>query len=165
MLNNYESLYEDLLNKSRKPSMVIRSTRSLSTQSYKTINHLNPELMKNLIKVLKSNRAQRQQHKLNLEIQKSNKFHFGTKSLQMQGPKVSNDLPFQIKSKENSQVKDAINFWEVSQCSYNICFDSKIQIFDDISARDILFKHKYILYLEEINTVILSTNSSLLSSG
>ena len=59
MLNNYESLYEDLLNKSRKPSMVIRSTRSLSTQSYKTINHLNPELMKNLIKVLKSNRAQR----------------------------------------------------------------------------------------------------------
>ena len=44
----------------------------------------------------------------------------------MQGPKVSNDLPFQIKSKENSQVKDAINFWEVSQCSYNICFDSKI---------------------------------------
>ena len=35
-------------------------------------NSLNPEFMKNLFKVRKTNTAQKEQYKLNLEIQKSN---------------------------------------------------------------------------------------------
>ena len=52
--------------------------------------------MKNLFKVCKTNRAQKQQHKLNLEILKSNQVSFGTKSLRIQGPKVWNVLSFRI---------------------------------------------------------------------
>ena len=47
------------------------------------INNLNPEFMKNLFKVRKTNRAQREQYKLNLEIQKSNQVYFSTKSLRI----------------------------------------------------------------------------------
>ena len=49
------------------------------------INNLNPEFMKNLFKVRKTNRAQREQYKLNLEIQKSNQVYFSTKSPRIQG--------------------------------------------------------------------------------
>ena len=49
------------------------------------INNLNPEFRKNFFKVRKTNRAQREQYKLNLEIQKSNQVYFSTKSLRIQG--------------------------------------------------------------------------------
>ena len=74
MLNDYESSYEDLLKKSGNPSLNLWRTRSLCIEIYKTINNLNPELMKKLLKVRKTNRAQKEQYKLNLEIPKSIKF-------------------------------------------------------------------------------------------
>ena len=49
-------------------------------RNFHTINNLNPEFMKNLFKVRKTNRAQREQYKLNLEISKSDQVSFGTKS-------------------------------------------------------------------------------------
>lgn len=52
--------------------MNLRRTKSLCTEIYKTINNLNPEFMRNLPMVYKTNRVQRQQSKLNLEILKSN---------------------------------------------------------------------------------------------
>ena len=64
MLNDYESSYENLLKKSENPNMNLRRTRSLCIEIYKTINNLNPEFMKNLFKVRKRNRAQREQYML-----------------------------------------------------------------------------------------------------
>ena len=74
MLNDYASSYEDLLKKSGNPSLNLRRTRSLCIEIYKTINNLNPEFMEKLFKVRKTNRAQKEQYKLNLEIPKSIKF-------------------------------------------------------------------------------------------
>ena len=88
MLNDYESSYENLLKKSENPNMNLRRTRSLCIEIYKTINNLNPGFMKNLFKVRKTNRAKREQYKLNLKIPKSNQVSFGTKSLRIQGPRV-----------------------------------------------------------------------------
>ena len=64
MLNDYESSYENLLKKSENPNTNLRRTRSLCIEIYKTINNLNPEFMKNLFKVRKRNRAQREQYML-----------------------------------------------------------------------------------------------------
>ena len=96
MLNGYESSYEDLLKKSGNPSMNLRRTRSLCIKIYKNNNNLNPEFMKNLFKACKTNREQREQYKLNLEIPKSNQVSLVTKSLRIQGPRVWNAVPFHI---------------------------------------------------------------------
>ena len=72
------------MKKSRNPSMNLRRTRSLCIEIYKTIINLYPEFMKNLFIIRKTNRAQREQYKLNLEIPKSNQVSFGTKSLGIQ---------------------------------------------------------------------------------
>ena len=60
--------------------------------------------MKKLLKVPKTNREEKEQYKLNLEIPKSNQVSFGTKSLRIQGPRIWNALPFHIKFKENLQA-------------------------------------------------------------
>ena len=90
MLNDYESSCEGLSKRSGKPSMNLKRIKSLSTEIYKTINNLNPEFLKNLLIVCKTNRAQRQQNKPNLEIPKSN------------------------------QVKNVITIWEGSKFDSNI---------------------------------------------
>ena len=106
--------------------MNLRRTRSLCIEIYKTVNNLNPEFMKHLLKVRKTNRAQRE-YKLHLEIPKSNQVSLGTKSMRIQGPTVWDALSFQIKSKENLQAfKYVIKFWDGSKCSCNICFNSNI---------------------------------------
>ena len=74
MLNDYKSSYDDLLKRSRKPSMNLRRTRTLGIELYKAINDLSPEFMKYLFKVCQTNRIPRQQYKLNLEISKSSQF-------------------------------------------------------------------------------------------
>ena len=108
--------------------------------------------MKNLFKVRKANRVQREQYKLNLEIPKCNQVSFGTKSLHMQGPRVWNALPFHIKYKEHLQAfKYVIKFWDGSKCSCNICFNSNISV--------------WVTLVFGRNSVIFSTNSSLLNNG
>ena len=127
MLNDYKSSREDLLEESGNPSMTLRRTRSLCIELYKTINNLNPEFMKNFFKVRKTNRAQREQYKLHLEIRKFNQLSFPNKSLRIQGPRVWNALPFHIKSKENLQaLKHVATFWDGSKCSCNVYFNFNI---------------------------------------
>ena len=99
ILKDYGSSYEDLLKKSGNPSMNLGRTWSLCIKTYKTINNLHPEFMKHLFKVHKTNRAQKERYKLNLEIPRSNQVSFSTKSLYTQVPRVWNALPFHIKSK------------------------------------------------------------------
>ena len=70
MLNDYESSYEELLKKAGTPRMNLGRTISSCIGIYKTINNLNPELIKNLFKVCKISRADREQYKINLKISK-----------------------------------------------------------------------------------------------
>ena len=83
--------------------------------------------MENFFKVRKTDRAKREQYKLNLEIPKSYQVCFGTKSLRIQSPRVWSTLPFHIKSKGNYQTFEyVITFWDGSKCRCNICFNSNI---------------------------------------
>ena len=112
--------------------------------------------MKNLFKARKTNRAQIQQYKLNLEIPKFNQVSFSTKRLRTQGPRVWNALTFHIKSKDNLQAfKDVIIF-------------ILILIF-----RPLFIYHLGLLFVcinlfciwRKFEPAILSTNSSLLNNG
>ena len=101
MLNDYEISYEYLLDRSGKLNTSLLRTRTLCREIYKAVDGLNPEIMKNQVKVRKTNGAHRQECKLNLEIPKSIQVSFCTKSLRIQGPTFWAPLPFHIKSKEN----------------------------------------------------------------
>ena len=97
MINNYESSYEDLLNKNGKSNMKLRRIRSLCTEIDKTLNNLNPEFMKDVFRISTTERVQREKCKFKLEIPKPNQLTLGTRSLRIQGPKVWNSSPYHIK--------------------------------------------------------------------
>ena len=48
LLNDYESDYKTFLKKSNKCTMEVRRLRTLALETFKTLNDLNPALMKNL---------------------------------------------------------------------------------------------------------------------
>ena len=71
-----------------------------------------------------TNRPTRQKYKLNLEIPKSNKVRFGTKSLIFGSLifEVWNSLPYHIKSSENlSNFRTLIKSWNGTTCTCKIC--------------------------------------------
>ena len=80
-LNNYDSTYEDLLEKSGYPNMNLRRQRTLCKEIYKTLNKLNPNYMNDIFKIKHTDRLTPEKYKLNLEIPKLNQATFGTKSL------------------------------------------------------------------------------------
>ena len=71
LLNDYVSLYEQLLEKSVKCNMNIHRLRCLCIEIYKTLNNLNPSFMKEFEK-RDEIRVTRDRYKLNLNIPRRN---------------------------------------------------------------------------------------------
>ena len=96
LLNDYDSTYEDLLEKPGYPNMNLRRQRTLCIEIYKTLNKLNPGYMNDIFKLRTTDRLTRETYKINLEIPKPNQVTFRTRSLRSYGPKIWNDLPYHI---------------------------------------------------------------------
>ena len=101
LLNDYDSTYEDLLEKSSYPNMDLRRQGTLCIEIYKTLNKSNPCYMNDIIKLRNTDRLTRGKYKLNLEIPKLIQATFGTKSLKSYGLKIWNALPYHIKNPDN----------------------------------------------------------------
>ena len=76
--------------------MNVNRLRSLCIESFKTLNNINPDFMNEIFELWKTNRAVRNQYKLNLEVPTINQVTFGIKSIRYLGPKIWNSLPFDI---------------------------------------------------------------------
>ena len=61
LLDDYESTYEQLLNKAGRNSISINRLRTLHVEIYKTLNELNPSFMKNIFTVKETDRLTRAQ--------------------------------------------------------------------------------------------------------
>ena len=84
-LNNYNSFYEDLLEKSGYPNM---NLRTLCIEIYKTLSKLNPGYMSDIFKLRNTNRLSQENYKLNLEIPIPNQATFRTRSQRSYGSKI-----------------------------------------------------------------------------
>ena len=102
--------------------MNVNRLRSLCIELFKTVNNINPAFMNAIFELRKSNRAVRNQYKLNLEVPIINQVTFGVKSIRYLGPKISNSLPFHIKSSESlTTFKRIIKKWDTDSCKCPIC--------------------------------------------
>ena len=84
---------------------------------------IDSEVLKNeIFELRKTNRAVRNQYKLNLEVPIINQVTFGAKSIRYLGPKIWNSLPFHIKSSESlTNYKGIIKNWDMLSCKCPIC--------------------------------------------
>ena len=67
-MNDYDSTFENLLEKSGYPNTNLRRQRTLCVETYKTLNKLNSDYVHDFHKLRNTNRLTRKKYKLNLEI-------------------------------------------------------------------------------------------------
>ena len=84
---------------------------------------IDSEVLKNeIFELRKTNRAVRNQYKLNLEVPIINQVTFGAKSIRYLRSKIWNSLPFHIKSSESlTTFKRIIKDWDMVSCNCPIC--------------------------------------------
>ena len=103
-------------------SMLIDSVfKSLCIDLFKTLKRTNPAFVKEIFELRKTNRAVRNQYKLNLEVPIINQVIFGAKRIRYLGPKIWNSIPFHIKSNESLPTfKRIIKNCDVVSCQCSI---------------------------------------------
>ena len=79
--NDYEVSYEKSLVKSDRATMNVNRLRTLCTEIQKTINNLNPDLMRELFSLRETNRLAPEMYFLNQNIPVHNQDTFGGKGL------------------------------------------------------------------------------------
>ena len=95
---------------------------SFCTEIFKTLNNINLAFVNEIFELKKTNRAVRNQYKLNLEVPIINQVTFGAKSIRYLGPKIWNSLPFHIKSSESlTTFKRIIKNWDTVSCKCPVC--------------------------------------------
>ena len=84
---------------------------------------IDSEVLKNeIFELRKTNRAVRNQYKLNLEVPIINQVTFGAKSIRYLRSNIWNSLPFHIKSSESlTTFKRIIKDWDMVSCNCPIC--------------------------------------------
>ena len=68
--------------------MNVNRLRSLCIEIFETLNNINAAFMNKIFELWKTNRAVRNQYKLNLEVPILNQGNFGAKSIRYLRPKI-----------------------------------------------------------------------------
>ena len=75
--DDYNFTLEEILKKSGKICMEVNGLNYLRPTIYKNINNINPSFMKQIFQLRETNRAVRNQYKLNLSVPKVNQASYG----------------------------------------------------------------------------------------
>ena len=123
--NKYTSSYEDLLCKSKLPSLKVRRLRTFALEVFKIVNKDCPVyLFDPLIDIKNTSYSFRYQNKAALpQVRTTN---FGLQSLRYADAKLWNELPDHFrKDMSLDQFKNLINTWSGSSCH---CFACKASV-------------------------------------
>ena len=122
LYDDYNSPSEEILKNSGKVCMEVNRLRYPCIEIYKTINNINPSFMKQTFQLRETNRAVRNQYRLNLSVPKVKQVSYGEKSLRYYGPKIWNSLPFNVETSENLKTfKDIAKNWNGGPCNCRVC--------------------------------------------
>ena len=120
VLNDYQSNYQDLLNKSEATGIKIMTLRLLAIEVYKCVNNLNPKYLNEMFTKKKCSYDFRDNSIL--ERPKSNTTKYGLKSFRNYGAKIWNLLPNNYKSAVSlGDFKTIIKSWNGPNCQCSVC--------------------------------------------
>ena len=80
-----------------KITINVNRLRTFRIEISKIMNNINPAFMNEIFELRKTNRAIRNQYKLNQEVPIINQVTFGAKSIRYLVRKIANSFPFHIK--------------------------------------------------------------------
>ena len=124
--NEYNKSYFDLLEEKTLTTLYGKRTLAMCCETFKTVNGLNASYMKDIFTNRPSKYPSRNEE--NLYIPKVNQVTYGYKSYRVQGPKIWNFLPNEIKElKSYDAFKTKINDLAMPFCSCKNCLISQKQ--------------------------------------
>ena len=120
VLNDYQSNYHDLLNKSEATGIKIMTLRLLAIEVYKCVNNFNPEYLNEMF--TKKNCPYDLRDTCILERPKAYTTQYGLKSFRNYGAKIWNLLPNNCKSAVSLlDFKNMIKSWNGPRCRCSVC--------------------------------------------
>ena len=118
--NENHSTYEELLAKSKLPSLKIRRIRSIAIETFKIINKETPQYLHDLV-TLKNNKYNfRYSNTAHIPTVKTTRY--GLNSFRYYASKTWNELPDHFRKETSfNQFKSLINSWNGSSCHCSFC--------------------------------------------
>ena len=117
---DYSSTYSEVLCKAESYTLELRRIQTIRTEIYKTLNHMGPVYMNNLIILNQSNYSTRRP--LNLFVPRVNQTTYGLRSFRYQGNSLWSSLPEEIKTAANlNTFKNLIKNSSGPACKCNFC--------------------------------------------
>ena len=124
--NEYNKNYFDLLYENDLTTLFGKRTREMCCETYKTIHGLNAAYMKDIFEDRPSKYPSRNEH--DLFIPKFNQITYGYKSYRVQGPKIWNLLPKEIKGIQSYNIfKSKLRNIDMPFCSCQTCLTLQTQ--------------------------------------
>ena len=122
------STYEELLTKSKLPTLKIRRIRTISIETFKIVNKTSPLYLHDLITIKQSKYSFRYQNTASIPSTRTTRY--GIKTFKYFAAKTWNELPNHFRL-ENSfkQFKNLINSWNGSSCHCNALKHNFIYLF------------------------------------
>ena len=120
VLNDYQSLYKDLLKEVNRPTLYVSHMKTIAIEMFKCVKNIGPSFLRNIFTV------QEQPY----ELRGGCKFippmvcttTFGIYSFRYEGPKVWNNLPEYLKdANEVGEFKQLIQQWSGPKCQCENC--------------------------------------------
>ena len=113
--------YPTLLGKAATDPLKTKRIKMLAMEIYKTIYSINPNYMKEIFKMNKSQNYNFRSDNV-LKVGRFNMVKYGRNSLRTLGPQIWNSLPNKYKMAVNlNQLKKFMKLWSGPKCSCNIC--------------------------------------------
>jgi hypothetical protein len=117
---DYSSSYEDLLNKSRLPTLKIRRLRTMAIEVYKILNKKSPMYLNDLFVYKESRYSFRKTN--TVEVPQVRTTYHGLHSFRFAGATLWNELPNELRNVSSlSQFKSLINSWSGGSCRCGSC--------------------------------------------
>ena len=118
--DDHNTSYEDLLMKSKLPSLKLRRIRTMALESFKIINKDCPVILQDLLTV-KHNRYNFRYHNT-VEVPHARTTRFGLQSFRHKAAATWNSLPDHVRCMSSfNQFKSFISNWDGSQCKCSAC--------------------------------------------
>ena len=122
LYNDYTSTFDNLLAKANKPSMEIKSYRTLELEIFKTLNDLNPTYMQDLFYLRSSSTIQPN----DVAVVRTNTNPYGTKGFRYLGLQIWNSLPEHIKVETSlAHFRYLSNTCLGKECLCNLCKNTR----------------------------------------
>ena len=121
VLDDYESDYETLLQKTNMSTLQIIRIKTLATEIFKTFHSLNPIYMNEIFQTNPS-KTRNLRSRNNLITHRYNSITYGKNSLRILGPTIWNHLPDEYETAEDLQTfKSLLKQWNGPQGNCNLC--------------------------------------------